>query len=192
MESKIVLRRSQRDNILWHFFVVLDHVGDGAQGRNEFATEMLTAFGVDPPQRDEWAKMICDSLPENLHELDANNIMDVFERVLPLEWENDLYQVGAEQSAEFRHSILGILAARTPDHLPREVSRLVIDELKRVVGGHVNAEALPRAAEALAELFVSELWRSKDVASQTKLTDHVLFRLKSTAQLEFAVQREEE
>lgn len=184
MQNKIVLRRSQRQNILWHFFVVLDHVPEGVPGKEEFAMEMLDAFGVPPAERPRWLDSICERLPDAFHELDANQFMAVFEQALPIEWYNDVQQVSVENTAELKRSVLAILAARTPEQLPKEVARLVIEDLKRVLGSQLEVGLVPGIAASLEEQFVRELWRSKDSASQQKLANSVLFELKSTARLE--------
>lgn len=181
---RVVLKRSQRDSILWHFFVVLDRVEEGPSGKLEFASEVLAAFGVSLPQRDEWAKRVCEHLPDDFRHLDGNAFMEAFERASTIEWDNDLHDLDAAQSRELEHSVLSILAARTPEQLPREVSGLVIEALKRVAGSRVDAEALLRAASSLEDLFVRELWRSKDAASQARLTEQVFHHLKRTAQVE--------
>jgi hypothetical protein len=185
MPSKVVLRRSQQDKILWHFHVVLDHVGDDAAGREEFVREILSEMDVPPSELERVVGLLCDTLPTDLHRVNTAEILKAFEQALPIEWEEDLYRVDGAKSAAFKNAVLAILAVRTPEQLPKQVTALVIAELTRVVGSEVQEELLPAATAALEELFIRELWRSKDLAAQERLTSSVVYDLKDTAQLVF-------
>jgi len=185
MVSKIVLRRSARDSILWHFHVLLDSVPEGKAGQGEFVEKILTQFGVAEHRREKLVARICESLPDDLHDVDMTDVMRTFENVLPIEWDDDLIAVGKDSAAEFERAVLRILERRTPAQLPKEVTSLLIQELTQIVGPALDQSLLPRISEAIENLLVSNLWRTKDDAARERLTRRLLYSLKDTARLEF-------
>jgi hypothetical protein len=185
MTTKVVLRRSAREEILWNFHVVLDSVGEGEAGQADFVEQMLSRFGV-PQEKLAWlVGQVCEALPHDLHGVDMTELMSAFERTVPIEWDDDLSAVGAHASADFERSVLGILTVRTPAELPKEVTTQILRELARVVGA-LDEKLVARAAEAIEELLVQELWRTKDDAARARLKDRLFYALKTTARLEFA------
>lgn len=146
--------------------------------------EVLTWFDV--AESPALVERIGTELPEDLHGATDTEMLSAFERALPIEWEEDLQQVGAEQTAAFRQAVLGILAVRTPEPLPKQVSEMVIAELERATQLDCEAELLERARQSIEVLFIDQLWRSKDRAAHERLASDIFFGLKRTARLMFA------
>jgi hypothetical protein len=184
--SKVVARRSLQDAIGWDFHVILDQMPDGEPGRVQFVREVLDRFGIPQELMPEIVQRICARLPENLHEIGTDEMLRVFEEVLPIVWEEDLHHVHRTTALEFERAVLAILAARTPAQLPREVATTVMQELERLLGSHLDRTLLPHATQVLEETFIRELWRSKDAVTQKQLTERLLHQLKETARLDFS------
>ena len=178
-----------QDAIMWDFYVVLDHMPEGEPGRVQFVREVLDRFGIPQELMPELVSKVCARLPENLHETGADQMLQVFEEVLPIEWEEDLQRVPAKTAIECERAVLAILAARTSAQLPKEVATMVMRELERLLGSPLDPTLLPGATQALEEAFIQDLWRCKDTASQKQLTDRLLRQLKQTARLDFSARR---
>jgi hypothetical protein len=189
MLSKVVARRSMRDAIMWDFYVVLDRMPEGEPGRVQFVREVLGRFGIPEALMPEIVAKVCAHLPVNLHETSADQMLRVFEEVLPIEWEEDLQLVAPGTAIECERAVLAILAARTSAQLPREVATMVMREIERVLGSPLDPMLLPGATQALEEAFIHDLWRCKDAASQKQLSDRLLLQLKQTARLDFSARR---
>jgi hypothetical protein len=186
MTTKVVLRRSAKDGILWHFHVVLDHMPEGNAGRAKFAREILREFGVSWRQRLRLVPLITQKLPDDLHDVDMTEILRVFEDVLEIEWDEDVHWVDREAAAAFVKTVLTILEARTPAQLPKEIASRMVDELALVVGSRLDPTLLPGISQKLESLFINELWRTKDHAAREELTRRVLYCLKGAARLDFS------
>src|SRR5262245_32652719 len=126
MASKIVLKRSRRDELLWSFHVILDSVPEGAAGREQFAWKVLLSFGVSEWGLGELVTAVCNRLPTNLEATDMTEVLAVFEDVLKIEWHEDLTPVTDTARQEFRASVLRIIAESKPSELPRQVAARLV------------------------------------------------------------------
>ena len=181
--KKTVLRVSARNEILWHMHVVLDSVEDEPEAREEFVGRMLREMGLSPARRAKLTALVCAVLPKDLNATDMADVLAVFERVLPIEWHDDLTTVDVDAATSFKRALLEIFAARKPGELPKQVTAQILDELERAVGS-LDQALLPQTQESIENLLVSELWRSKDLASQQDLAARVVHDLKRLLRLD--------
>jgi hypothetical protein len=164
---------------------VLDHVPEGNSGRAKFVREVLREFGVSWTQRLRFVRLVSQKLPADLHNVDMTEVLRVFEEVLGIEWEEDVYLIEKEDAARFAKAVLVILEARTPAQLPKEIASRVIEELRRVVGPKLEPSLLPGVSEKLETLFINELWRTKDKSKREELKARILYCVKEAARLDF-------
>ncbi len=183
MAKRTVLRVSARNEILWHMHVVLDSVEDEAEAREKFVARVLREMGLSPARRAKLTALVCAELPEDLNATDMADILAVFERVLPIEWHDDVTRVDVDAATSFKRALLQIFAARKPGELPKQVTAQILDELERAVGP-LDQALLPQAHEKIENLLVSELWRSKDLDSQQDLAERVVYDLKGLLRLD--------
>ena len=181
----VVLRRSARDAILWHFHVMLDHVPEGRAGHTKFAREILREFGLSWRQRLKFVPAVSRKLPDDLHDVDMTELLRVFEDVVGIEWEEDLHLIGSAEARQFANAVLAILEQRTPAQLPKEVTARVVEELTRVVGSRLDPTLLPGISQRLETLFIKELWQTKDGSARERLNGQILYSLKEAARLDF-------
>ena len=160
--------------------------GEGKAGHAKFVREVLREFGVSWMRRLRIVPLVIQRLPADLHDVDMTEVLRVFEEVLEIEWEEDLYPVKKEHAAHFADAVLAILEARTPAQLPKEVSWRVVQELIRVPGPRLDPSLLPGISQKLETLFVNELWRTKDDSKREELKARILSCLKEAARLDFS------
>lgn len=85
MKNKVTLARSQQGSILWDLHRILDRVPEGERGTRQLVRLALRQFGVPWWRRFGVAAEICALLPKELDTVDMQAVLDVFERVLPID-----------------------------------------------------------------------------------------------------------
>ena len=185
MGRGIVLRRSARDAIMWHFHVVLDSVPEGAGGREEFVRRMLGEFGVTGTSSEDIVNRACKALPKNLKGADMLQVLAAFEQAIPIEWEEDRTSVPEELECVCTHALQHILAERPQGTLPKAVTAQMIDELKRILGPSLNDELVPALTETMRNQLINDMWRSLDKESQQDLAERLMYSIRHEGRIRF-------
>jgi hypothetical protein len=146
---------------------------------------MLREFGVSEGRLEETVGRACAALPPDLGDADATEMLGAFEAAIRLEWHNDVVTVDAGRVSALRAALLRMLAARTPDILPKAVTEQVVAEAERVLGAPIEASLLAPLRGTIENLLVHELWRSREQAEREQLVERLMYTIRTGVRLDF-------
>jgi hypothetical protein len=185
MGEDVRIRASAREQILWDMHVVLDSVAHEQNAREEFVREILCRFGVPEARTHEHLPRVCAALPSDPHEIDMGEALDVFERVLPIKWEDDLLEVAPQTQRRLKETFVQILVTARRPAFPQDVASHFLRATQDALGPDAIPEAVvPRLREVIESELLNGMWKSQDAASRSVLVDRILYYFRTVASLD--------
>ena len=117
-------------------------------------------------------------LPENVEDLDGNDVLEWLERQLPVRWSDDTLAVPEAQKATLTTLIESILSRAEADAVPQDVAEglaAAVAEAFPVAPAAERQDVQRRLAHGLVELLASSPWQ--DDAARAELAIRALARV---------------
>jgi hypothetical protein len=180
----IPVRLSARESFIWQLHLILDRLPRRGL-RTAFAREVLLTLGVPAEDAGKMAETVAQTLPEQLARTDMSHVLGALERSVPIQWVNDLVEVGDGVAESLQQALIEIFAGVSRPAFPREVTGQILEAAARVVGPNsIPNDLAPSLREAIENTLVHDLWRSRDAAAYAALADRVIRHFREKARLD--------